>query len=481
MSGLRHARLGVGIVIAMVAGLAPTAAAQSGKEVAESLCGALSPGEVRRAFDVKMKARQEAYACYWRTADTGDPERGLVLSWHHVPSFEALKALVPEDQELLIADRPALWDAVGNTLSLDLEQGVLSLTGTDLQGTDWQGALTTLGESVVAGASDLLAPPSPDPGLLALVPASVAGQALDQTWLWVDKEFPAKDGWSGDELRKALKQAGRKASDVSFVRAQMPDFSGYVSALQVKGGAAADFAPALATHDVGKGWTADPATFSDGTVTVVQGSEGQVTDHIYPFGDVVWLVRAEEPVLGEFLAALPGAPTLPQPGDAAPPDDVAEPPDDASTAASVVDLIPTNVGGEELTVQSMQGSGGGFSDPKSRVYKALTAGLKSQGKTTDDITIAAAQGAGGELGIIGIEVDGADATAFVDFAVETVLSSLPSRKHKKEPAELAGKAATLLRPQQAMGRVFYIYPRGDIVWIVGGPDAVLEEIFTALP
>jgi len=238
---------------------------------------------------------------------------------------------------------------------------------------------------------------------------------------------------------------------------------------------------------VGKGWTAVPATFTDGSITLVQDSQGQITDHVYPQGDVVWLVRAEEPVLDEFLAALPGAPTVTQPGDVTPAeevpvDDTVEAPGDTPIdVSSVIDLIPTSVGGEELTVQSMEGSGGGFSDPKSRTYKALTAGLKSQGKTTDDITISAAQDARGEVGILGIEVDGADATAFVDFAVETVLSGLPSRKHKKEPAELAGKAVTLLRPQQAMGRVFYIYPQGDIVWIVGGPDAVLEEIFSALP
>ena len=144
--------------------------------------------------------------------------------------------------------------------------------------------------------------------------------------------------------------------------------------------------------------------------------------------------------------------------------------------------MPTSLGGEELTVQTMEGSsGGGFNDPKSRTYKALTAGLESQGKTVDDITIAAAGDANGTIGILGIEVDGADASVFVDFAIETILAGLPSRKHETEPVEVAGKAVTLLRPQQAMGRVFYIYPQGDIVWIVGAPDELLEEAFEALP
>lgn len=487
MNGLRRMGIGMSLVMVMGVGLVPTAAAQSGKKVAASLCDALTGGQVRQAFEVRMRARQDAYACYWSTTDIGDPERGLVLTWQHVPSFEALKALRPDDTELLIGGRPALWDAVNNTLTLGLEQGVLALTGTDLQGTDWQGALTTLGERVAAGAADLVAPPPPDASLIALVPATIADQTLDQAWLWVDKEFPAKDGWSGDELRKALKKAGRKTSDVSFVRAQMPDFSGYVSALQVKGGEAADFAPALATDDVGKGWTAAPATFSDGAITVVQDAQGQISDHLYPMGDVVWLVRAEEPILSEMLAALPGAPTLTPPDGATPAEEVpgdgtAEAPDEGTAVGgAVADLIPTSVGGEELTVQTMQGGNGGFSDPKSRTGKALDAGLKSQGKTVDDITLAAAQDATGEVGVIGIQVDGADASAFVDFAIETVLSGLSSRKHKTEPAELAGKTLTLLRPQQSMGRVFYIYPQGDIVWIVGGPDDVLEEIFTALP
>ena len=99
----------------------------------------------------------------------------------------------------------------------------------------------------------------------------------------------------------------------------------------------------------------------------------------------------------------------------------------------------------------------------------------------DDITIAAAGDANGTIGILGIEVDGADASVFVDFAIETILAGLPSRKHETEPVEVAGKAVTLLRPQQAMGRVFYIYPQGDIVWIVGAPDELLEEAFEALP
>jgi hypothetical protein len=130
----------------------------------------------------------------------------------------------------------------------------------------------------------------------------------------------------------------------------------------------------------------------------------------------------------------------------------------------------------------MEGSsGGGFNDPSSKVYQAMTAGLESQGKTTDDITIGVAGDARGDLGILGIEVDGADATAFVDFAIETVLSSYPTRKHEKEPSEVAGKAVTVLRPREAGDRVFYIYPQGDIVWIVSGPDAALEEVFTALP
>lgn len=45
----------------------------------------------------------------------------------------------------------------------------------------------------------------------------------------------------------------------------------------------------------------------------------------------------------------------------------------------------------------------------------------------DDITIAAAGDANGTIGIVGIQVDGADASAFVDFAIETILAGLPSR------------------------------------------------------
>ena len=474
------------LVIGLLA--APSVSAQSGKNVGTSLCDVLTSGQVRAAFDVRMRARPDAYACYWSTVDIGDPERGLVLSWHHVPTFDALKALRPDAVELLIGNQPALWDAAQNTLSLGLESGVLAMTGTDLQGTDWQGALTTLGELVTAKAADLLAPPPPDPSLLALVPTQLGGEELLLSNLWVDKEYPAGDGWSGEELRKALKKAGRKASNVSIVSAQLFDASASLSALQVKGGEATAFAPAASTRSLGKGWTSTPETFTDGTVHVVVDTTGQVTNYVFPKDDVVWVVRAEEPSLSELLGLLPGAPTVVPPGAGTTTEEmpaegpVEDPLDGPALDGAVADVIPTSVGGEELMVQTMQGSSGsGFNDSKSRTYKALTAGLKSQGKTTDDITIAAAQNANGEVGILGIEVDGADASAFVDFAIETVLSGLPSRKHKKEPGEVAGKAVTVLRPQQAMGRVLHIYPQGDIVWIVSGPDTVLEEIFSALP
>ena len=82
----RRPRLAIalGIGIALCLGVAPAASAQSGKEVARSLCGALTPAEVRQAMDVRMDARPDLYACYWSTTDIGDPERTLAVLWHQL-------------------------------------------------------------------------------------------------------------------------------------------------------------------------------------------------------------------------------------------------------------------------------------------------------------------------------------------------------------------------------------------------------------
>jgi hypothetical protein len=489
MDRRRH-RIAIALSLGLVLGLAisPAANAQDGKQISRSLCALFSKAEVREAIDVQMGSHADPsfHDCTWSTSDIGDPERYLNIGWLNI-GFDDLTALANDRTALTVGGREALFDPIAQSLALDLDQGVLVMGVTDRTGEDWQAALTGLGESAVARSADLVGPPPPDAALVALFPTAVGGTDFLMQAVHVDREFPGGRDGRGKALRSALKAAGKELGDVSMAGGQVPDAGVYLSALKVAGADAADFTEtAIGWSIPSGGWTAEPAEFANGTVHAVSFDDGTYTRYFYPKDDIVWVVDAAEPALSEMLAALPGAPTLPEedaPAEEVPADEEPEeePADDA-TSGGVAELVPSSLGGEELTVQTIQGSsGGGFNDPKSRTYKALTAGLESQGKSKDDITIAAAGDANGTIGILGIEVDGADASAFVDFAIETILAGLPSRKHETEPVEVAGKAVTLLRPQQSMGRVFYIYPQGDIVWVVGAPDELLEEAFAALP
>ena len=180
----------LGIGIALCLGVVPAASAQSGKEVARSLCGALTPAEVRQAMDVRMDARPDLYACYWGTTDLADPERNLAVLWHQL-GFEELQAVAPDLTALTVAGRPALYDPNSGQLSISLDQGVLVLSASDLQGTDWQAALEQLGEHAVGRAADLVAPPPVDPDLAALFPTSVGDEAFEITPAYADQVFPA--------------------------------------------------------------------------------------------------------------------------------------------------------------------------------------------------------------------------------------------------------------------------------------------------
>jgi hypothetical protein len=484
MDRRRH-RIAIALSLGLALGLAaaPAASAQDGKQIARSLCALFSRAEVREAIGLQMDATADPsfLNCTWSTTDFGDPERYLNLGWLNI-GYDDLVALAPDRTTLTVGGRQALFDPNAQTLDIDLDQGVLVMGVVDRTGEDWQAALADLGELAVGRAEDLVAPPPPDADLVALFPTMVGGTDVLTQAMYVDKEFPGGRDARGKALRSALKAAGKGLGDVSLASGQVPDAGIYLAALKVAGADAADFTEtAIGWSIPGGGWTAEPSEYANGVVHRVTFADGSYTRYFYAKDDIVWVIDAAEPALSELLAALPGAPTLPAEGVPAE-EEPAEEPADTTSEGSVVDLIPTSVGGEDLTVQTIEGSSGsGFNDPKSRVYKAMTAGLESQGKTVDDITVSAAGDASGTMGILGIQVDGADANAFVDFGIETVLAGLPSRKHEKEPGEVAGKAVTILRPQQSMGRVFYVYPQGDIVWIVGGPDEVLEEIFTALP
>jgi hypothetical protein len=472
-------RLGASVLSALVLGLVPVSpvAAQDGKEVAKSLCGALKASEVRQAMQVRMEASPDLYACYWRTTDIGDPERGLTILWHTMP-FDELQAVLSEALPKTVGGRPALYDAPQSTLDIGLDQGVLVLIANDLQGSDWQAALTQLGELAVGRGAGLVAPPPADPDLLALMPTSAGSEPLSLTVSYLDQEYPPRDKGAGDALRKTLKAHGRKPSDVSILSAGVPGTITGVSALQVDGADAAAFGGAVLTRMLGRDWTAVPEAFTDGGISTVTDATGQITAYLYPKDDIVWYVNVPEAALGEVLASLPGAPTVP--ALSMPPEDPTNetPADAVGGDVDVAAVLPTTVAGQELMSQS--GEVGGFLQGKA--LRLLGKALEATGKQQDDITYTIASAPDQSVAIVAFDVDGADASAFNEFMLETVLSGLPSRKHTLEQGEIAGKAVTIIHPKGAKeDEALYIFVTGDVIWMVGAKEPALTEVLTAIP
>ena len=184
-----------------------------------------------------------------------------------------------------------------------------------------------------------------------------------------------------------------------------------------------------------------------------------------PRDDVVWVINAEEPQLGAILAALPGAPALPGssatppasalPNASAGPSGAAgagtqasESPRGEGTSAdvSVEDLLPGTVGGQDLQVIQSGDLGGGFMD--TRTSRALDKALQATGTKVRDVTaLIAATAADPQSVVTAFEIDGTDASAFVDFAIEAIMAGMPSRKHTRETGESPARPSPSCGPR----------------------------------
>ena len=223
------------------------------------------------------------------------------------------------------------------------------------------------------------------------------------------------------------------------------------------------------------------------------GASGAPTAYVYPRDDVVWVVNAEEPQLSAILASLPGAPALPDassvPGASALPSGppLAEAPasegppgEGTSGGARAEDLLPGTVGGQDLQVIRSGGLGGGFMD--TRTTRALDKALKATGARIRDVTaLIAATPADPQSVVTAFQIEGADASAFVDFAIEAIMAGMSSPKHTTEPGEVAGKAVTIVRPADPEAPDLHVYARDDVVWVVIAEEPDLSELLTALP
>jgi hypothetical protein len=175
--------------------------------------------------------------------------------------------------------------------------------------------------------------------------------------------------------------------------------------------------------------------------------------------------------------ALPRISALPRPVETAGPPEPTFLPDEELEAK-----FPTEIGGTELTIDSMRGTDALVGTD---VPQAVLDALAAQGKTLDDVSIASAYSFDAEtmdlLVITALRVRGADISAMADAFVSVFNGD-------EAPAEVAqarisGKDVTVVRPtaDSTDDQLQYVYPSGDVLWVVAAAEPALSEVFSKLP
>ncbi len=145
-------------------------------------------------------------------------------------------------------------------------------------------------------------------------------------------------------------------------------------------------------------------------------------------------------------------------------------------------LIPTEIGGTELTIESMHGAEAFAADG---VPQEILDALAAQGKTLDDVSVATGYAFDADtmqlLLISALRVRGADMAAFTDTFISVFNDGQPPAE--QTPAQVGGKDVIVIRPNVGStdNDLQYAYPQGDILWLVSAIEPDLSEVFSRLP
>jgi hypothetical protein len=203
-------------------------------------------------------------------------------------------------------------------------------------------------------------------------------------------------------------------------------------------------------------------------------------------GDLLSLQLVGEPADGvDKLAALttlgalavPRVASVPVPAETEGPEGPTFAPDPELEA-----LMPTEIGGQALTIESMRGAEAFEADG---VPQQILDALAAQGKTLDDVSVATAYAFDADtmqlLLISALRVRGADMAAFEDAFISVFNDGQPPAE--QTPAQIGGKDVTVIRQtaESTDDQLQYAYPRGDILWLVSAVEPALSEVFSRLP
>ena len=154
----------------------------------------------------------------------------------------------------------------------------------------------------------------PDPDLAALFPTTIGGQPVTAstrirpaTCSSTSRPDPKAQA-AVQQITDQLSAQGKTVDDMSFGSGQVTlgDKSATIPAFRVKGGDAAQFVDAaLALTASGQ---ADPRSSTTQVagrdVTVTQDGDAGAKSYIFPSGEVLWFVTADEPTLSEIIGAI---------------------------------------------------------------------------------------------------------------------------------------------------------------------------------
>jgi hypothetical protein len=140
-------------------------------------------------------------------------------------------------------------------------------------------------------------------------------------------------------------------------------------------------------------------------------------------------------------------------------------------------LFPAQIGGMPITVQSLSGADlAGVGE----VPPALQAALGAAGKTLADVRIGIGYAqdatAGTLTSISAFQVKGTDISTLKSALLPILFEE--QRISAETALQVGGKAVTVA---DVGGTQTYLYPRGDILWVVTAVEPALTEIFASLP
>jgi hypothetical protein len=333
--------------------------------------------------------------------------------------------------------------------------------------------------------------------LRAMFPASVEGAALAVEVFdgaaWLGRQDPATEDGAlvARRTEELVGAVGKGIGDLTVATAlhqPSPGNHAAITAMRVAGAAAAELvrpAIALLLGDVSSPTLRVRAMAGRDVVRVTDAAlPGSYPRTIYPAGDTVWVIEAEQPVLEEILVALP---------------DIAEE-SWVDPAPVLVDEMPDELFGQRRAQVSVSSSWSGLltTEPGAMFgpeHEDVAVDLfLSEGITLEDLSSIFGvwdTEADASAFVVGFHVDGGDAALMARLRDEVIVPSISQTAQQPTVGErtVAGRDVRVLTDQAieaaARAQETYHFVAGeDVVWMINlarADEEALVEVIGALP